>query len=80
MIMLRTKSKMRVKRSMGTFLAGLFVLALLCVICYGQLEICEAKADAEDFYAYYTRLDYDIPVEDALGNIPRVEEEDEEDE
>ena len=77
--MLRTNSKLRAKRSTGTFLAGLFVLALLCVACYGQLEQCAAKAGAADFYAYYTRLDYDIPVDAALFNIPRAEEGDEED-
>ncbi|MHC4721993.1 MAG: hypothetical protein ACYS6I_04705, partial [Planctomycetota bacterium] len=76
--MLPTNSKSWMKQSTGTFLARLFVLALLCVACYGQLEKCTAKAGANDFYAYYTRLDYNIPVEAALGNIPRVEEEEEE--
>ena len=48
--------------------AGLIVVVLL---------IADFAA-ANDFYAYHTRLDYDIPVEDVMGYIQRVEEEDEE--
>jgi len=50
--------------------AGLIVVVLLI----------SDFAVANDFYAYYTRLDYDIPVEDVMGYIQRVEEEEEEDE
>ena len=78
--MLRITSVAQVKRSRGVFSVTFMVLVLLCVVCYGQLEASAAQVGTDDFYAYYTRLDYEIPVEAALGNIPRVEEEEEEDE
>lgn len=56
-------------------------LSFMLLLTITVTGIAESKSVAsDDFYAYYTRLDYDIPVEAALGNIPRVEEEDEEEE
>jgi len=80
MIMLRTMSIARLERSIIVLTVVSLVLLAVCVECYGASEKSAAKTSTDDFYAYYTRLDYDIPVDAALGNIPRAEEEDEEDE
>ncbi len=66
------------------------MLLVLCTGCLEQDEISTSEGNAvsggstDDFYAYYTRLDYEIPVEAALDYIPQededAEEEDDEDE
>ena len=66
------------KRFTGSFLVSFCVLMFLCIICCGPLEKSIAQDQPDDFYAYYTRLDYDIPVEQALDYLPMEYEEQEE--
>ena len=76
--MLRITSITQAKRIVSALAVVSLALLAVCVACYGQVEKSSAQAGTDDFYAYYTRLDYDIPVEDVMGYIQRVDEEDEE--
>ncbi len=43
---------------------------LLLIILTAFLIPCFAKSGSDDFYAYYTRLDYNTPLQDAIYSIP----------
>jgi hypothetical protein len=62
------KSSERRKTEMRRMLifAGVFVAVLMVLDC----------AAAGDFYAYYTRLDYEIPIDQARNYIPQEIDED----
>jgi hypothetical protein len=78
--MLRIMSVARLERSIIVLTVFYLALLAICVACYGAFEKSTAQAGTDDFYAYYTRLDYDIPVDSVLGYIPRIDEEDEDEE
>jgi len=71
------------KRSVRFLPVASLTLLIFCVGCYGQFEKSmhpedvSAQTSTDDFYAYYTRLDYKIPVEQALDYIPMEDEDDE---
>lgn len=81
--MLRIAGISKPKRSVIFLPAASLTLLIFCVGCYGQFEKSmhaedvSAQTSTDDFYAYYTRLDYKIPVEQALDYIPMEDEDDE---
>ncbi|MHC4541124.1 MAG: LamG domain-containing protein [Planctomycetota bacterium] len=84
--MLRTAGTAKTKRLASFFPAVSLTLLIFCIGCFGQFEKsidaedAAAQTGTDDFYAYYTRLGYDIPTEDVLGYILRVEEDEEDEE
>jgi hypothetical protein len=80
-IMLRIAGISKPKRSVSFLSVTSLTLLIFCVGCYGQFEKSMqaedvfAQTSTDDFYAYYTRLDYKIPVEQALDYIPMEDEE-----
>jgi hypothetical protein len=47
----------------------LIIITIAVSICL--VLILSSVARSSDFYAYYTRLDYDIPIESATDYIPQ---------
>ena len=52
----------------ATTLVLMFLLFVFTVFVAGTSA--SAAGPSEDFFGYYTRLDYQIPVESALSDIP----------
>ena len=78
--MLRKKVTLKLKLLMSLLLVASSPLFLFCVGCLAESEKSLDTESTDDFYAYYTRLDYEIPVEQALNYIPMEDEEDEDEE
>jgi hypothetical protein len=71
-------SIVRLERSIIVLTVVSLALLAVCVACYGESEKSAAQTSTDDFYAYYTRLDYDIPVQDVMGHIQRADDYDDE--
>jgi hypothetical protein len=82
--MLQKTSAAKIKLLMSLLLAASLPLFLFCVGCLAEsgksldAEGAAAQTSTDDFYAYYTRLDYDIPVQDVMGHIQRADDYDDE--
>ena len=74
--MLRIAGIAKTKRLVIFLSVVSLTLLIFYVGCYGQFEKsmhaedAAAQTSTDDFYAYYTRLDYEITVEEALDYIP----------
>ncbi len=49
----------------------LLMIATVVSAVFGVAFLAAAQPEDGEFYAYYTRLDYQIPIEQALDYIPQ---------